>query len=139
MASNYTTNYQLNQWAKSDRLMMDDFNADNAKIDAALKEVADNAAQAPKIHFGFYTGDGADTRTIALDYTPRVVLLMPAWGQLYSDGLMYGGIAAANKSCGSNAGTVFSIVSNGIRVHYRSSSKIMTNYNNSIYYFIAIE
>ena len=101
--------------------------------------MADNAAQAPKIHFGSYTGDGADTRTIALDYTPRVVLLMPAWGQLYSDGLMYGGIAAANKSCGSNAGTVFSIVSNGIRVHYRSSSKIMTNYNNSIYYFIAIE
>ena len=31
-----TTNYQLNQWAKSDRIMMDDFNADNAKIDAAL-------------------------------------------------------------------------------------------------------
>ena len=33
-----TTNYQLNQWAKSDRIMMDDFNADNAKIDAALGE-----------------------------------------------------------------------------------------------------
>ena len=32
-----TTNYQLNQWAKSDRVMMDDFNADNTKIDAALK------------------------------------------------------------------------------------------------------
>ena len=27
-----TTNYQLNQWAKSDRVMMDDFNADNTKI-----------------------------------------------------------------------------------------------------------
>ena len=32
-----TTNYQLNQWAKPDRVMMDDFNADNAKIDAALR------------------------------------------------------------------------------------------------------
>ena len=32
-----TTNYQLNQWAKSDRLRMDDFNANNAKIEAALK------------------------------------------------------------------------------------------------------
>ena len=39
-----TTNYQLNQWAKSDRVMMDDFNADNAKIDAALKANADVAA-----------------------------------------------------------------------------------------------
>ena len=39
-----TTNYQLNQWAKSDRVMMDDFNADNTKIDAALKANADAAA-----------------------------------------------------------------------------------------------
>ena len=39
-----TTNYQLNQWAKSDRVMMDDFNADNTKIDAALKANADTAA-----------------------------------------------------------------------------------------------
>ena len=39
-----TTNYQLNQWAKSDRVMMDDFNADNAKIDAALKANADAIA-----------------------------------------------------------------------------------------------
>ena len=31
-----TTNYQLNQWAKSDRILMADFNADNAKIDAAI-------------------------------------------------------------------------------------------------------
>ena len=38
-----TTNYQLNQWAKSDRVMMDDFNADNAKIDAALKANADGS------------------------------------------------------------------------------------------------
>ena len=40
-----TTNYQLNQWAKSDRVMMDDFNADNTKIDAALKANADAIAE----------------------------------------------------------------------------------------------
>ena len=39
-----TTNYQLNQWAKSDRVMMDDFNADNATLDAALKANADTIA-----------------------------------------------------------------------------------------------
>ena len=39
-----TTNHQLNQWAKPDRVMMDDFNADNAKIDAALKANADAIA-----------------------------------------------------------------------------------------------
>ena len=37
MPTNHTTNYSLNQWVKSDQVKMEDFNADNAKIDAALK------------------------------------------------------------------------------------------------------
>ena len=31
-----TTNFNLSQWAKSDRIQMADFNADNSKIEAAL-------------------------------------------------------------------------------------------------------
>lgn len=37
MPSSYTTNYKLNQWVRSDRVLMEDFNADNAKIDAAFR------------------------------------------------------------------------------------------------------
>ena len=36
MANNYTTNYQLNQWEPTDQVLRTDFNADNAKVDAAL-------------------------------------------------------------------------------------------------------
>ena len=36
MASNYTTNYQLNQWEPTPQVPRTDFHADNAKIDAAL-------------------------------------------------------------------------------------------------------
>lgn len=36
MPSNQTANYALNQWSRTDQVRMDDFNADNAKIDAAL-------------------------------------------------------------------------------------------------------
>ena len=36
MASNHTTNYQLNQWAKTDRILMEEFNDNWDKIDAAL-------------------------------------------------------------------------------------------------------
>ncbi|MCI9156810.1 MAG: hypothetical protein HFF44_07725, partial [Lawsonibacter sp.] len=36
MPTNQTPNYQLSQWEKSDQVLMEDFNADNAKIDAAL-------------------------------------------------------------------------------------------------------
>ena len=43
---NHTTNYQLSQWETTDRILMSDFNADNAKIDAAL--AAHDAALASK-------------------------------------------------------------------------------------------
>ena len=36
MASNYTRNYNLCQWAAEDKVLRTEFNADNAKIDAAL-------------------------------------------------------------------------------------------------------
>ena len=41
MPTNRTDNYALSQWERSDRILMEDFNADNAKIDAALKAGAD--------------------------------------------------------------------------------------------------
>ena len=40
MASNYTTNYNLCQWQTSDKVLRTEFNADNAKIDAAIAAVA---------------------------------------------------------------------------------------------------
>ena len=41
MATNQTTNYQLNQWEPTDQVLRTDFNADNAKIDAALAGLAE--------------------------------------------------------------------------------------------------
>ena len=36
MPTNHTPHYNLNQWERDDRILMEDFNADNAKIDTAL-------------------------------------------------------------------------------------------------------
>ena len=36
---NYTENYQLNQWVETDRVLMEDFNDNNEKIDAAIAAV----------------------------------------------------------------------------------------------------
>lgn len=41
---NKTANFQLTQWEKTDRIMMEDFNRDNAAIDTALKSSADGVA-----------------------------------------------------------------------------------------------
>lgn len=41
MSTNQTTNYELNQWLSTDQVVRTDFNADNAKIDAALAALAE--------------------------------------------------------------------------------------------------
>ena len=41
---NKTANFQLTQWEKTDRIMMEDFNRDNAAIDVALKSNAEAVA-----------------------------------------------------------------------------------------------
>ena len=39
MASNYTQNYGLCQWEATDQVLRTDFNQDNQKIDAAIKDL----------------------------------------------------------------------------------------------------
>lgn len=62
-----TANYGLNQWAKADRIQMEDFNRDNAKLDAALKahETALTAkleaADLPWVTLGTVTDGGSVT------------------------------------------------------------------------------
>ena len=48
---NKTANFQLTQWEKTDRIMMEDFNRDNAAIDTALKSSgpANGAGQLRKL------------------------------------------------------------------------------------------
>ena len=45
MATNQTTNYQLNQWEPTDAVQRVEFNGDNAKVDAALKSMSDQVLQ----------------------------------------------------------------------------------------------
>ena len=46
MASNHTEHFSLNQWLPDDQVKHTDFNADNAKIDAALNDLSDGLAAA---------------------------------------------------------------------------------------------
>lgn len=41
MASNHTSNYNLNQWKGADKVLREEFNADNQKIDTALKGLSE--------------------------------------------------------------------------------------------------
>lgn len=76
MAS-YTANYQLHQWEPADFFLRTDFNADFAKLDAALAGKAGLADLAEKLGAvtGSYTGDGSTSRTISLGFAPIAVFL----------------------------------------------------------------
>ena len=105
MPSNYTKNYHLNQWVKSDQVLMDDFNADNLAIDAAIKAVDakadalssgkvgnsefnnlsqtvnDHTVQLAKrgnckIETRSYTGNGQNNTTVSLTFSARPMLFL---------------------------------------------------------------
>lgn len=65
-----TAQFGLNQWEMSDRIQMDDFNADNAIIDAAL------AKRNCRIYFASYVGDGNATKTWTFPAKPVLVHLI---------------------------------------------------------------
>lgn len=56
---NQTNNYQLSQWDEEDRILRVDFNCDNSKVDAALKNNADSIASLSK-----QMADKASTSTV---------------------------------------------------------------------------
>lgn len=154
MPSNQTTNYQLSQWVKSDQVRMEDFNADNAKLDSALAAQAgtlsglsasisalqsavsgkQDSAAAVKIAVGSYTGNDAAVRTIPVGFTPRAVLVMNAQGQagIYTGAgnYAYGGLAVTGAPVvlgGSPQKTCVEVVSGGFRV----CQKVFDNTNAS--------
>ena len=137
-----TTNYQLNQWAKPDRLRMDDFNADTQKIDAAL-------AAKSRVACGVYTGDGTASRTIDLDFTPKAVLVLSAKYLLAStdNTTRYGGLALTGHpvyACDDTRLPVVSVTENGFIVTKESITYFSKNYaansntNGDNYLYLAI-
>ena len=71
MASSQTQNYQLNQWAETDQVLRTDFNADNAKIDAAL-----TGLRQPAFKVGVLTDyDGSADVTVDLGRQPAMVMV----------------------------------------------------------------
>lgn len=89
---NQTTNYQLSQWDGEDRILRENFNADNVKIDAALAalvagETAETQARTTavsRLNGRFYTssfkGDGSSSGNRSI-FFPRKPLFVVFAGE----------------------------------------------------------
>lgn len=137
---NYTKHYQLNQWEPTDRVLREDFNEDNQKIEAALKTI-------PQLVMGTYTGNGEPTQFIDLGFTPQALYVAA------SDGMSFRSISGTNQLCG---GLVFrgepaldtyrqrlilEICENGFRVTYNVDVSIYlyANQKDMKYHYIALK
>lgn len=68
----HTSNYELSKWAESDRIMMEDFNMDHDKIDAAIKAVETSGL---KIMTGSFSGTGTTgIRTYSIGVRPKLLI-----------------------------------------------------------------
>jgi len=131
---NYTENYALPQWEKSDRIMMDDFNEAMAAIDTGLKAME---TAIPKIKVGTYTGNGAGSRFIQLDGTPDV-LIVTYQGRIGQGNILYGGVIhpGSYPSGGSEAIT---LGTNGFTVKGGTADTMYrANMNGTKYHYLAI-
>ena len=157
MPSNQTPNYALNQWSRDDRVLMEDFNADNAKIDTALAKKAEQSAltaltqtvaalpgQIPRIVTGTYTGDGAAERFLSLPFTPKVVYLCTGWGAAFVTSVNHtdylGGLIVTNGPL-SASGTIYGqIAEGGVQLYHKIADgrTHSTNRENTKYHYIAL-
>ena len=104
---NKTTNYQLSQYEPTDRILHTDFNADNSKIDAALKANADAAAALQtavagagncKIVYQTYKGKGSGACSFTFAHKPLFVAV-------FGDGYYFFALQGAAKATTRNTST----------------------------------
>ena len=74
----HTSNYNLSQWAGEDRILREDFNTDNAKLEAALDaaNAAIAAVSVPSHAVGLLSNyDGSADATVNLGRQPKMVII----------------------------------------------------------------
>lgn len=119
---------------------------------AKIKTIIDaaNASIQKKVASGYYTGNGNETRTIPLPFTPKGVLVMRQGYDVhkYNSGVdaFFGGLAVTGRSVGSEAlpPASLEVTTNGFIVRNGSSQSAggahsrQTNQLNFKYNYIAI-
>ena len=138
---NQTEQYQLNQWDKSDRIMMEDFNADNAKIEAALAEHEEILSAVPKLgncqlYYETYVGNGGLSMSRTFPHKPMIIFINEADGS-HSHRFIRG-CTASVCSCG-NTQFYPELTWSGNTVSWFSGRATESlNYSGYTYYLVAL-
>ena len=153
MATNHTTNYNLNLWEANDKFVREEFNENTSKIDTAIKaettartsainSLTQNVNQRARVAAGHYTGNGAASQSIYTGFTPKAVLVMLPSGVIYNKGTYgggscNGGLAVTGQAAGSTDAPTVQITTNGFIV-YTAETYVHSNDSGVIYNYLAI-
>ena len=127
-STNKTSNYELNQWVKTDPVLMDDFNADNQKIDQGMKAIEDSI---PKIKLGSYAGSGNygvySPNKLTFEFEPKLLCI---------DGIT----VVRNQGTASTGGgnCVFTWSGKTVSWYHTANATGQLNNSGTTYYYMAI-
>ena len=71
-----TGNYQLNLWEGEDRILQEDFNADNVKMEATAQAAMASKCGNCQIYHGSYVGTGSSTNILTFPKKPMFITIM---------------------------------------------------------------
>lgn len=126
MPINKTENYQLHTWELGDDFLLSEINENFALLDSAARIVA-----------GSYAGNGEESQTIEIGFTPQAVLVVKSNGQMgYSGGTLavYGGLALQGHNLYAD---LLEITEGGFTVCNKTGTQFLY-LNNGLYYYLAI-
>ena len=137
----YIGNYNLPQWAATDRVLREDFNEAFEAISGGLEAKCE-------IITGSFEGDGAASKTISLGTKPYAVFFCTSQGAVYASGTCQGGLILRDRPLTtrpdvSPVTAAAEITDDGFRVYqyndylYPSNQLIYCNLDGEIYHYIA--
>ena len=149
---NKTTNFQLTQWEKTDRIMMEDFNRDNAAIDTALKSNADKAAALQtalascgncQIGISTYTGTGTrgeEYPTVITFPKMPTVFFVRGRGTFFAaqGGASEGSLIVYDSGSAQIRDALLSWSGNQLSIVSSNNAKYQLNTDNSLYWVLAL-
>lgn len=135
----HTTNYDLNQWDADDRVTRADFNADNAKIDAALAAAGGSNC---KIVMGSYTGNGGhgSSAPTSLSFSNRPLFVVLHAQNAFGAPrvILVRDAAATSPLISSDSAVRITWTDHGVTWYAEASANNQCNIKNNVYIYLAL-
>ena len=137
-----TSNYGFPQWDSREgpgrEALNQRFQESDQAIQAAMDALSSRIDEKSGVVTGFYTGNGAASRTISLDFTPKAVFVESPEGRRLTNAGITGGLALQQRALTYSDTNGVAIQYHGFTVTYVQYKSNM-NTSGSTFYYLAVQ